>query len=124
MKQLYLIWYEPDLLNEIGILEYNDENYKFYYTNFEKNDLQIFSKNGLFPGFEDLNKEYESDILFPNVSNRLPRTSRIDYDKIKVYYDIKDNDNEFNILEKTQGKVSTDHFLFVSQEKLNELKNK
>lgn len=124
MKKLYLVWYEENILNEIGILEKDNSEYKFYYTNFQSNDLQVFSKNGLFPGFYDLNTVYVSVELFPNITKRLPSKQRDDYNQILNNFKVKNKDDRWEILEKTEGKNSDDYFLFVTKNKLEMLRHK
>lgn len=123
MKKLYLVWYEKEknILNKIGVLENDLETYKFYYTNYETNDLQVFSNNGLFPGFYDLNKIYISNELFSNISKRLPDKTRPDYFEILKKFNIEDENDIWEILEKTGAKDSDDYFLFINEDKLKEI---
>lgn len=124
MQKLYLVWYEPKdkILNIIGELLFKNGLYKFKYLNYDNNDLQLFSKNGLYYGFENINLIYESNSLFPTISNRLPSKKRNDYDKIMDELGIDKADNDFTILSKTEGKLSSDNFLFVTEKRLSELK--
>ena len=66
-----------------------------------------------FPGFEDLNKEYVSDVLFTNINCRLPNKNRDDYKDIMLRYNIGINDNAFEVLAKTKGRQITDTIEFV-----------
>ena len=124
MEKLYLIWYEEEqkILNIIGELDYLDGKYIFKYLNYENSDLQLFSKNGLYYGFEDINKTYESNELFPTIYNRLPSKKREDYKYIMREYGLLDSDDDFQILKKTKGKLSTDYFIFVTEDCLGILK--
>lgn len=122
MKKLFLIWYEPKILNEIGILTHDGSNYQFEYTNYNDNDLQLFSKNGLFPGFLELNEKYESPCLFLSIKSRLPSRSRIDYEELLKKQGVNNLSDEYEILKKTKGQISTDNFIFVTEEELERLK--
>ncbi len=123
MQKLYLVWYEPNsnVLNKIGILKRANSNYIFEYINYEENELQLFSKKGLFPGFLDLNKTYKNNDLFENIKMRLPSKNRIDYNELLKDYKIINQDDDFEILEKTKGKISADFFIFVSEKELKKL---
>lgn len=120
---LYLVWYEkePKILNKIGKLTFDNDVYTFEYLNFYNSDLQLFSKNGLFYGFEDINEFYKSDKLFPTILNRLPSKKRVDYEKIMIDYGFDMNSTDFEILKKTKGALSTDCFIFVSEEEYKNL---
>lgn len=124
MKKLYLVWYEENnkVLNKIATITYSENKYIFEYSNQEYNDLQLFSKNGLFYGFEDINKKYESTTLFPSILDRLPSKKRLDYNQIKKTFNIEENDTDFDILQKTKGKISDDNFIFITQEEYDSLK--
>ena len=65
-----------------------------------------------------LNEKYESETLFSSIKGRLPSHSRPDFNELMKTYGIKNPNDEFEILEKTNGKVSTDNFIFVTQEEL------
>lgn len=122
MNKLILIWHnEGSKPNEIGEIVKEKDYYTFRYTNFELNDLQLFSEKGLFPGFFDINNFYKSNFLFQNIKDRLPQENRIDYSDLLKQYNIKNPEDEFEVLEKTEGKINSDNFKFVTQEKLFEL---
>ena len=121
---LFLVWYEEEnkILNLIAKLTFEESFYKFEYLNFNNSDLQLFSKNGLFYGFEDVNQIYISDTLFVSIVNRLPSKKRVDYDKIMSRVDLDSNASDFDILKKTKGALSTDRFIFISEDELEKLK--
>lgn len=122
MNKLILIWHnEGSKPNEIGEIVKEKDYYTFRYTNFELNDLQLFSEKGLFPGFFDINNFYKSNFLFQNIKDRLPQENRVDYSDLLKQYNIKNPEDEFEVLEKTEGKINSDNFKFVTQEKLFEL---
>lgn len=121
---LYLVWYEKEnnILNLIAKLTFNNGIYTFEYLNFNNSDLQLFSKNGLFYGFEDINEIYTSDKLFPTIANRLPSKKRSDYLNILSDYNLSANSDDIELLKKTKGLLSTDNFMFVSDNEYNNLK--
>lgn len=121
---LFLVWYEKEnnVLNLIAKLTLDNGLYTFEYLNFDTSDLQLFSKNGLFYGFEDINQIYCSTSLFSSIAGRLPSKKRVDYDKIMKDLHLEHDANEFEILKKTKGILSTDHFIFVTKEEYEELK--
>ena len=114
MKTLLLIWkdFETRTRYVVGKLSYDNQKYIFKYTNPE---LDIAKSKGFtyYPGFENLNKVYESIILFPNISCRLPNKNRSDYLELLNYYNLDSSANEYEILLKTKGRLLTDTFEFV-----------
>lgn len=122
MKKLILIWYDKGFEpNKIGELTKENEYYTFKYTNYDKNELQLFSKNGLFPDFFDINGFYKSKLLFQNIKDRLPKENRVDYQNLLQHYNIKNANDDFEILLKTEGKIKSDSFMFVTPEKFQRL---
>lgn len=113
--RLWLIWKEPIKRKRytIGELSYEKKNkYHFKYINPELNDA---IKEGFtyFPGFNDLNKLYESDKLFANIDTRLPNSTRPDYLEILNSHGLKIESSKMEILKKTRGRLLTDNFEFV-----------
>ena len=113
---LWMIWKNPKK-NErrrykIGELRFTLGKYYFKYTNPEISDA---IKSGFlpFPEFEDLNKEYISDVLFNAIYSRLPNKKRDDYMDIMLKYNISTEENDFEILKKTKGRQITDTIEFV-----------
>lgn len=125
---LYLVWYEEEknILNLIGELEYNENKneYRFKYLNYETNELQLFSKNGLFPGFMEINEIYENNELFFPILKRLPSKKRVDYNILMKRYGFNENSNDFEILKQTKGASSDDYFIFITPDYYKTLKNK
>ena len=123
MNKLYLVWFDENkkVLNQIGTLSYNNGKYIFVYDNQDKNDLQLFSSFGLFPGFIDINQIYQSDVLFPTIQSRLPSKNREDYLQLLREYKLDENSNDFEILQSTKGKLSSDNFLFITPDEYNNL---
>lgn len=124
MKKLFLVWYEKEnkILNLIAELSYDGKLYEFKYLNYETSELQLFSKNGLFYGFDNINKIYQSSELFPSIYGRIPTPKRVDYDKILKEYNLDISATSFEVLEKTKGEISTDKFIFITEEEYNRLK--
>ena len=67
-KEMWLIWKDSVSRRryKIGILTYDGSKYTFKYVNPELNDA---TKVGFkyFPGFGDVHKTYESNLLFANI---------------------------------------------------------
>lgn len=124
MKKLFLVWYEKEnkILNLIAELSYDGKLYEFKYLNYETSELQLFSKNGLFYGFDNINKIYQSSELFPSIYGRIPTPKRVDYDKILKEYNLDISASSFEVLEKTKGEISTDKFIFITEEEYNRLR--
>lgn len=118
MRNLWLIWKNPTTRRRfrVGTLSFdeNEKKYKFEYTNPELDDAK---KGGFvsFPGFNDLNKKYESDNLFINITSRFPNPERPDYLEILNSYNLKSNSTDEEILEATRGRLMTDNFEFVPE---------
>ena len=113
-NEMWLIWKNEESRRrfKIGILTYDNNNYKFKYVDPELNDAK---KNGFdfYPGFDEMNKEYVSNELFPNIDTRLPNVSRPDYLSILNSYNLDLSSSKFEILKATKGRLITDNFEFV-----------
>lgn len=113
-KEMWLIWKQPITRRryKIGVLTYEDNKYKFEYVNPE---LDIALKDGFeyFPGFKDINKCYESDVLFANIETRLPNVKRPDYLEILNNYNLEKDSTQIEILKATKGRLLTDNYEFV-----------
>ena len=64
---------------------YENDVYTFKYVNPEL-DNALKAGFSYFPGFENLNKIYTSDVLFANIETRLPNVGRADYLEILNCY--------------------------------------
>ena len=64
-------------------------------------------------GFNDLDKIYESTVMFSNISTRLPNPARPDYLEILNLYDLNLGNSPMEILGRTKGKLLTDNFEFI-----------
>jgi len=113
-KDMWLIWKHPETRRryKIGNLNYDGKMYTFKYVNPELDDALEVGFN-YFPGFEDINKIYISDVLFANIETRLPSSSRNDYLEILNSYNLAHNATKFEILKATKGRLLTDNYEFV-----------
>ena len=111
--ELWLIWKQPTSRRryKIGTLLIEQKQYTFRYDD-EINDAK---SDGFtcFPGFEDINKTYESTSMFPNIFSRLPNKKRPDYKNILMFYNLKEDASDDEILAATKGKLVTDNYEFV-----------
>ena len=112
-KTLWMIWKNPITRDRyrVGTLTIHDNNYDFRY-NTNENDFKNIGFD-FFPGFNDINKIYNSQTLFENILNRLPNKNRPDYLKIIEDYGLSESSTDIEILEKTRGRLLTDNFEFV-----------
>lgn len=111
--ELWLIWKQPISRRRytIGTLTKHNNNYTFRYTD----NIEEIKKLGFdfFPGFQELDKVYNSTELFDTILSRLPNKNRNDYIEILKSYGLDENSTEMEILEKTKGRLLTDNFEFV-----------
>lgn len=107
---LLLIWKEPQSRKNfvIGQLE-KGSGYKFRYCP-SVNEAIKFGFSTLI-GFEDLNKTYESNILFPAFSSRLPDRKRRDISTILSKYDLSEYD-EYLLLKHGGARLPIDTLEF------------
>jgi hypothetical protein len=109
---LYLVWKDPDEKKNyfVGMLCRNG-NFEFSY------DWQIDEalERGFEPliAFEDINKTYVSDIIFPAFSSRLPDRKRKGIDKILRKYGLEVFD-EYELLKSSGAKLPIDHLYFTT----------
>ena len=109
-KYLYLIWKDPQTRQNFTIGKLGcGLKYSFEYSE----DVGKAEKNG-WTKFEVFPEEkvYESDILFPVFSSRLPDRKRRDIDKILEKYGLSDF-NEFELLRKNEGRLPIDTYSFI-----------
>ncbi|WP_312636071.1 HIRAN domain-containing protein [Oscillibacter sp.] len=107
---LLLIWKNPSTRQNhvVGQLE-KGVKYTFKYSDDVENAIKEGFKKLI--GFEDLNKEYVSDILFPVFSSRLPDKKRRDISNILDKYHIKQYD-EYLLLKNGGSKLPIDTIEF------------
>jgi len=113
-NEMWLIWKHPESRRryKIGILTYQENKYQFKYVDPELNNA-IAAGVGYFPGFEDVNKIYESEELFANIETRLPNPGRADYLEILNSYNLEKESSKLEILKATKGRLLTDNYEFV-----------
>lgn len=113
-KELWLIWKDSITRRRytIGTLIKKRDEYIFRYN---IDVIEEIKKIGFdyFPGFEDIEKEYNSKELFTNILNRLPNPSRTDYEQILKAYELSKECSVIEILERTKGRLLTDNYEFV-----------
>lgn len=109
-NKLYVNWLRPLTGEEfiIGMLT-KGSKYKFEYG-FEIESALASGFNLLEP-FEDVDKVYENDKLFPIFSSRVPSKNRKDINIILNTYGLKEYD-EFELLRTSGGKLPTDNIYF------------
>lgn len=120
---IYLIWKEAETRRRyvVGQLSKNGQ-FEFSYG-FEVKDA---IKKGFKPliSFEDINKVYKSDILFPVFSSRLPDKKRKEIDKILLKYGMERYD-EYKLLKRSGARLPIDNLEFIDpilDENGNEIK--
>lgn len=118
-NKLVLAWRNPEsrTWTPVGILEYINEKYSFFYTNGAKADNFI-----AFGQMQDKTEKYISDSLFPIFKNRLLAKSRPEYSDFLSWLDIdKEDNNEILELSRSRGVRATDDLqLFPIPEKNKE----
>ena len=62
--------------------------------------------------------------MFPTIKNRLPSKKREDYLKILKNYGLDESAGDFEVLLKSNGRLSTDKFLFITELEYEKLKKK
>ncbi len=122
LECLYLKWqdYKTGQKYFLGTLYRDKEHGKYYFKlsaeGVEKAKEAGFSTAALI--FDDVNRVYESDVLFSVFRTRAPRVEKINPEilwEILNEFNMKEYD-EFEYLKITHGRMITDHFL-VEEEK-------
>lgn len=117
MENLYLKWidYKTNKKYTIGALCRDKQNRKYYFK-LSEDYLNRAKKAGFSMSalpFSDINRIYESDILFPIFSTRVPNISNFsseDLEDLLAELEMEEFD-EFEFLKKTKGKLPTDYFI-------------
>lgn len=108
---LYLIWKEPVTRRNyvVGQLSKNGQ-YEFCYGYEVKNAIE----KGFEPliSFEDINKIYKSDTLFPTFSSRLPDRKRRGIERILSKYGLNTFD-EYKLLKRSGARLPIDTLEFI-----------
>lgn len=115
-QKLLMIWKSPISRKSFVIGELSKDK-DVYYFKYIDPELEDAKKNGFnyFPGFNDLSKIYESNVLFANIETRLPNPARPDYLEILNSYNLEADSTQMEILKATKGRLLTDNFEFIPQ---------
>lgn len=124
MEYLYLKWidYKTEKKYILGAL-CRDKKNNMYYFKLNEDYINKAKECGFSPAilpFSDVNKIYESNILFPLFRVRVPNIENYDDEDLEELleeYDMEEYD-EFEFLKKTKGKLMTDNFI-LEEEKEN-----
>lgn len=108
---IYLIWKEPTTRRNyiVGELSRNGQ-YEFSYGH----EINEASKNGfkLLISFEDVDRLYKSDTLFPTFTSRLPDKKRKGIEKILSKYELEEYD-AYKLLKRSGAKLPIDNLEFI-----------
>lgn len=108
---VYLAWKDPNTGRNyiVGELSRNSQ-YEFSY----KHEINKAIEKGFKPliSFEDINKKYKSDTLFPTFSSRLPDKKRRGIEKILLKYGLKEYDS-YKLLKRSGAKLPIDNLEFI-----------
>lgn len=125
-KTLCLLWQNQKTRQwyHVANLTLNDKRmYSFSYErDKKKRGLEEALQNGyhLHPSFPEKLKNYESSKLFSAFSRRLPHKARPDYMELLRENNLNINDNEFDLLTMTGGKLISDNYEFVKPVKFKD----
>lgn len=108
---LYLIWKEPVTRRNyvVGQLTKNSQ-YEFSYGYEIKDAMEKGFE--LLISFEELDKVYKSDTLFPTFSSRLPDSKRRGIKEILAKYGLKEFD-EYKLLKRSGARLPIDSLEFI-----------
>lgn len=108
---IYLFWKNPKTGNKFVVAKLSkDDKYVFEYVDSVKEAL----KEGfmLLIAFDDINKKYISNNLFPTFSSRVPDKKRKDIKKILNKYGMNEYD-EYELLKLSGGRLPIDNLEFI-----------
>lgn len=108
---LYLIWKDPSTRRNfiVGQLSKNS-HYEFSYGHEVSDAMEKGFE--LLISFEDIDKIYRSDTLFPTFSSRLPDRKRRGIEKILAKYDLEEF-NDYKLLKRSGAKLPIDTLEFI-----------
>ena len=108
---IYLIWKDPVSRRNyiVGQLSKNSQ-YEFSYG-YEIKDAIAKGFKLLIP-FDNINRVYKSDTLFPTFSSRLPDSKRKGIEKILKKYGLKEFD-EYKLLKRSGARLPIDNLEFI-----------
>lgn len=117
METLYLKWvdYKTNKKYVLGALCRDKKNKKYYFKlneDYINKAKECGFSTAVLP-FDNVNKIYESDILFPLFRIRVPKIENYNEEDLEMLldeYDMKEFD-EFEFLKKTKGELMTDYFI-------------
>jgi hypothetical protein len=108
---IYLIWKDQKNHRQYTVGELSKKGqYEFKYG-FEVKEA-VKAGFELLIAFEDINKSYYSDILFPTFSSRLPDKKRRGIEKILAKYDLIEFD-EYELLKRSGARLPIDDLQFL-----------
>ncbi len=108
---IYMIWKDPKTRRNFTVAELSKNGtFKFRYTH----DIEKAIEHGFEPllSFNDINKTYENNIMFPVFSSRLPDRKRRDIDEILKKYELKEFDS-YLLLKRSGAKLPIDNLEFI-----------
>lgn len=108
---LYLIWKDPISRCNYTVAQLSkNSQYEFSYGY----EVDEAIRNGfeLLIPFDDVNKVYKSDTLFPTFSSRLPDRKRRGIEKILAKYGLKEFD-EYKLLKRSGARLPIDSLEFI-----------
>lgn len=107
---LYLIWKDPETRKNftVGKLTRAETSQFQYYGEYKKAQECGWGKLNAFPE----EKIYESAVLFPVFSSRMPDPKRRDMEKILEKYGLAEYD-AFELLKKNGGRLPIDTYEFI-----------
>ncbi len=119
-RTIYLSWQSTDHGNRYIVAELVETSKGQYYFHYiPGKDLEEAKKLGFngYPAFPTLDQDYTVNAIDPFVM-RLPARSRIDFNDLLNYWEIKNPDiSDFDLLAITGGKLRTDNFEFIDPHK-------
>ena len=109
-RYLFLIWKDPQTRKNftIGKLSRNEKYHFEYCDTVADAESAGWQRLDAFPEIES----YESDVLFPAFSSRLPDRKRRDIQKILEKYGLSEFD-EFDLLRKSGARLPIDTYEFI-----------
>lgn len=108
---IYLIWKDPSTRRNytVGELSKNGQ-YEFSYGH----EIREAIEKGFEPliSFQDINKVYKSDTLFPTFTSRLPDRKRRGLEKILLKYGLEEYDT-YKLLKRSGARLPIDNLEFI-----------
>lgn len=108
---IYLIWKDIKTRRQYIVGELSKNGHFEFKYGFEVYDA-IKQGFKLLISFEEIDKVYKNDILFPTFSSRLPDKKRTGIEKILSKYDLKEFDS-YRLLKRSGAKLPIDNLEFI-----------